>query len=363
MMPVNVLGFQTHRDQFAIAYDEKTLRSRIEELRDPDRTDDELRNRYKLRDNRDWQLSDARKRLRREGDWERHVVSSLYRPFDWRASYFSTVAMDYPRRELQDHVAGKENLCLLSSRQQATEGFRHCWVSDAPANDCVISTTSREANQVFPLYLYPTNANLFDAAEEERRPNLLPEFVRDVSERLGLEFVADGRGDLARTFGPEDVFHYAYAVFHAPSYRERYAEFLKRDFPRLPLTSDRDLFAALAGRGEELVGLHLMRSPALDGFITRFPEPGDNVVEQVRYEAAEKRVRINADQSFEGVPEEAWEFRVGGYQVLDKWLKDRKGRALTSADIRHYQRIVVALTETQRIMAEIDETIPGWPLE
>lgn len=111
------------------------------------------------------------------------------------------------------------------------------------------------------------------------------------------------------------------------------------------------------------MGLHLMRSPALDGFITRFPEPGDNVVEKVRYEAAEKRVRINPEQYFEGVPEEAWEFRVGGYQVLDKWLKDRKGRALTSADIRHYQRIVVALTETQRIMAEIDETIPGWPLE
>lgn len=179
---------------------------------------------------------------------------------------------------------------------------------------------------------------------------------------LGLRFVADGRGDLAESFGSEDVFHYAYAVFHAPSYRERYEEFLKRDFPRLPLTSDRELFAALSGKGEELVGLHLMRSPVLDRFITRFPESGDNVVEKVRWDEAEERVYINSTQHFSGVSEEVWEFRVGGYQVLDKWLKDRRDRALTSADLRHYQRIVVALTHTQHLMREIDATILDWPL-
>ena len=259
------------------------------------------------------------------------------------------------------HMLAGENLGLVSARSNKSQEPDHFFCSALPTEAKTGEATTQ--SNLLPLYLYPTNENLFDAAEEERRPNLSPEFVRDVSERLGLEFVADGRGDLARTFGPEDVFHYAYAVFHAPSYRERYAEFLKRDFPRLPLTSDRNLFAALAGRGEELVGLHLMRSPELDSFITRFPEPGDNVVEQVRYEAANERVRINTDQYFEGVSEQTWEFRVGGYQVLDKWLKDRKGRALTSADVRHYQRIVVALSRTRRIMREIDETIAGWPLE
>jgi hypothetical protein len=106
-----------------------------------------------------------------------------------------------------------------------------------------------------------------------------------------------------------------------------------------------------------------MTSPALDRLITRFPEGGDGVVEKVRYDAAERRVYINKDQFFEGVPEEVWEFRVGGYQVLDKWLKDRKGRTLSSPDVRHYQRIVVALSGTRRLMREIDETIPGWPIE
>ena len=151
-------------------------------------------------------------------------------------------------------------------------------------------------------------------------------------------------------------------MFHSPEYRERYAEFLKRDFPRLPLTSDKELFAALAEKGAELTGLHLMTSPALDAFITRFPEGGTNEVEKVRYADADGRVYINNEQYFEGVPEGVWEFRVGGYQVPDKWLKDRKGRTLTYDDISYYQKIVVALTETRRLMAEIDETIPGWPL-
>jgi len=171
------------------------------------------------------------------------------------------------------------------------------------------------------------------------------------------------QGDLEYTLGPEDVFDYAYAVFHSPTYRTRYAEVLKRDFPRLPLTSDRSLFASLAVKGAELLGLHLMTSPALDRFITRFPEGGDNVVEKVRYDEANGRVYINKEQYFEGVPPEVWEFRVGGYQILDKWLKDRKGRTLSYEDIQHYQRIIITLSETRRLMVEIDERIPGWPLQ
>lgn len=354
-------GFKTHRDSFAIAPNKEEVQIRLRRLVEASESDERLQQVYGLRDTNTWKLAEARQFLRSDGKAREAVRSCLYRPFDNRFCLLHSSIMDRPRLTTQHHML-QSNLALSTTRSvEIQTGFEHIFCVDRVMDHHGVSL--KEANYLFPLYLYPTNENLFDAAEEERRPNLSPEFVRDVSERLGLEFVADGRGDLARTFGPEDVFHYAYAVFHAPSYRERYAEFLKRDFPRLPLTSDRDLFAALAGKGEELVGLHLMRSSALDDFITRFPEPGDNVVEKVRYEAANERVRINAEQYFEGVTEEAWEFRVGGYQVLDKWLKDRKGRALTSADLRHYQRIVVALTETQRIMREIDETIPGWPLK
>jgi predicted helicase len=165
--------------------------------------------------------------------------------------------------------------------------------------------------------------------------------------------------------GPEDIFHYAYAVFHSPNYRARYAEFLKIDFPRLPLTSDVALFRALATKGMELVALHLLESPTLEEFLTDCPVKGDNVVERVQYTEKDGRVWINKTQYFGGVPKAVWHFHVGGYQVCHKWLKDRKGRKLTYEDTQHYQKIVVALNETIRLMAQIDEVIGqhgGWPI-
>ncbi len=187
--------------------------------------------------------------------------------------------------------------------------------------------------------------------------------------------ITEGLGqDAQATITPEDIFHYAYAVFHSPTYRTRYAAFLKMDFPRLPLTSDLDLFRDLAALGKQLVALHLLDfaaapSPSRLGL---FPVAGSNEVEKVRYVepsrdgdgAAEMngRVYINKTQYFDTVPPEVWEFHVGGYQVCDKWLKDRKGRKLTIDDVQHYQRIIVALRETIRLMAEIDERIPGFPL-
>ena len=178
--------------------------------------------------------------------------------------------------------------------------------------------------------------------------------------------MTDSRGDLDDTYGPEDVFHYAYAILHSPTYRERYGEFLKRDFPRLPLTTDLALFSELCQWGEELVSLHLMRSPYLDKPFTTFPKSGSNVMEKAIYVAEENRVYINKEkQHFGSVPEGTWDFRVGGYQVLDKWLKDRKGRVLLTEDIEHYRKVVAALDETRQVMQEIDEVIEahgGWPL-
>ena len=182
---------------------------------------------------------------------------------------------------------------------------------------------------------------------------------------LKLKSTPDGRGDMDTNFGPEDVFSYAYAVFHSPTYRQRYAEFLKGDFPRLPLTGNKTLFAALVGLGAELVALHLLESPALDRLITRFPVAGSQVVDKVHYDEKKRRVFINPDQYFEGVPPDAWAFQVGGYQVLHKWLKDRKGRQLSFDDLHQYQKVVKALTETIRLMAAIDADIDahgGWPL-
>jgi len=360
IMPVSVLGFQTHRDHFAIAFDRETILCRIQDLRDERLSDDELRAKYKLRDNRDWSLAEARRQVRQDDDWQRHIIRCLYRPFDWRWCYFSTVAMDYPRRELLDHVAGRKNPCVLSSRQQGTPGYRHCLVATEPANDCVLSTRSREADHVFPLWLYPESAPLAGMSEKARTPNL----AESVLAQLGQTAASSGSG-----IAPESVLAYLYAILNAPSYRSRYEGFLKIDFPRIPFTSDADLFASLATVGKELIQVHLMRAPQLSHLVTSYPVNGDNVVSRVRYEEPTQdhagRVWINKAQYFEGVSPELWELHIGGHQVLHKWLADRRKRALSYEELTHYQRIVVALQETQRLQREIDAAIEahgGWPI-
>ena len=382
VFPMNVSGFVTHRDRFAIDLNEECLRSRIVAFRDEALSDDEVKEQFGLKDTRDWKLSEARKSLQHDERWEDRFVDCFYRPFDTRPTYYSSTVVEYPRPRVMRHML-KENVALLTCRQQIEVGFRHILCSSVPTERCAISLRTRELTYVFPLYLYTTpedtKVTLFVTQEVTREPNLSQQFISAVKGKLGLNFVPDGKGDLQSTFGPEDIFHYAYAVFHSPTYRERYAEFLKIDFPRLPLTSDLILFEILAEKGEELAALHLMKSPALEPgrFITQFPKDGSNEVasRHLRYLAPgepepgtgksveQGRVYINKVQYFGGIDPDVWAFQIGGYQVLHKWLKDRKGRTLSFEDVLHYQKMIVALQETMRLMAEIDEAIPDWPIQ
>ena len=177
----------------------------------------------------------------------------------------------------------------------------------------------------------------------------------------------DGAGDRTSTFGPEDIFRYIYAVLHSPEYRRRYADFLKSDFPRIPLPAHRAVFSALIIPGARLVSLHLMEADNRR-IAPAFPRAGSNQVNQVRYAPPSSGlpgcVWINREQYFESVEPEIWASTIGGYRPAEKWLKDRKGRTLSEDDIDHYRKIVAALTNTRRLMAEIDEVIGkhgGWP--
>jgi predicted helicase len=226
-----------------------------------------------------------------------------------------------------------------------------------------------------PLYLYPTSKDEADdleamaLAEEAaqygitRRANLSAGFVKAFSEKLKLGYVEDGKGDLKKTVGPEDFFHYMYGVFHSPGYRERYAEFLKMDFPRVPLTGNKQLFRDLCKLGARLVELHLMKASFKKS--PGYPVKGSDEVDKPRYDAEHGRVYINDAQYFDGVPERVWEYHVGGYQVCQKWLKDRKGRKLEYADLEHYPYIVAAIGETIDLMEKVDQCIEkhgGWPI-
>ncbi len=374
IMPVNVRGFITSRDSFALADKEEQMMGRIVGMRSQDISDSQLQERYSLRDSSGWRLSEARVAIRNDPHWKHRITLCDYRPFDKKFCFFSSAIMERPRREIAQHVVGKDNLSLLTTRQQIVSGFRHVWCSNAPAECCVISGRTREGNQVLPVYLYPTeqqeltDVDEFPLSDKGRRPNLSKAFVEQMEAKLGLPFQTEGSAfatnDRADWFGPEDVFYYAYAVFHSPTYRERYAEFLKIDFPRLPLTSDVALFGQLVKLGAELVGLHLMKSTKLKTYMTTFEVEDSDEVAAAHPKYVEKggRVYINRTQYFGGVPQEVWEFHIGGYQVAHKWLKDRKGRKLSLDDINHYQKIVVALSETIRLMSAIDAAIPGFPL-
>lgn len=369
IMSVNVLGFQTHRDHFAIDYHEESITQKVREMREDNLYNQDFANKYNIKDNRDWQLDKARKLIRSDNQWKDKIISCLYRPFDWRYCYFSYVTMDYPRRELIDHVFRKDNLCLGLGRQGIAVNdpmWSLISIADQPMDANIFR---RGGVNIFPLYLYPIDkGTLIDAtptnAPGGRRPNLSPEFITEFSQKLSLEFIVDGKGNQKQTFGPEDIFNYIYAVFHSPTYRQRYAEFLKIDFPRLPLTSNSALFWQLVAKGDKLVQLHLMKITGTE--ISTYPIAGSNIVEQVKYNENNQQIWINSEQYFDQVPPQIWNFYIGGYQVCQKWLKDRKGRELNFDDLTHYQNIISIISETINIMGNVDKIITGYggfPLE
>jgi predicted helicase len=373
------MGFQTHRDHFAIDFEKKVINLRLKDLLNSNIPDEKIANKYNLIDTGSWNLTEARKKIKGEMKPDKYITKVLFRLFDKRYCIYSSIIIDRPRQEIQNHILDSDNLCIGIGRQGLS-------VNDPIWHLITISRIPVDANifrrggiNLFPLYLYPEKGKL-DLGEKTdapggRRPNLDAKFIEELSKRITLKFVSDGKGDLKNTFGPEDVFNYIYAVFHAPSYRTRYAEFLKINFPRLPLTSSKVLFRRLCILGQKLVDIHLMEANLEFG--VKYPVAGDNEVGKVRYSeiAASPatprndvigKVWINNDQYFENIPGEVWEFQIGGYQVCHKWLKDRKGRKLSYDDLEHYKYIVAAISETIKLMDQIDKTVDshsGWPIK
>ncbi len=377
IFPVNSVGLYTARDALTIHWSEEATWNLLTDF--IALPSEETRMKYNLgNDSRDWQVALAQKDVKSSGPSKSHVVPILYRPFDTRYTYYTGISRGFlcmPRQEVMRHMLKGKNVGLITNRQVNTD-FQHVLCAKTITNDCTVSSETKERSYLFPLYLYPDQnmKGLFDTdvpatGSIARHPNLSPVFISNISNKLGMQFIQDGKGDLQQTFGPEDVFNYMYAVFHSPTYRTRYAEFLKSDFLRLPLTSNADLFHELCKLGDRLVSLHLIEKTG--PITTKYPVSGNNLVEKVEYtKPADKpeqgRVWINKTQYFEYVPPEVWEFHVGGYQVCHKWLKDRKGRTLSFDDTKHYQRVVAALAETIQLMDQIDETIEmggGWPIE
>jgi hypothetical protein len=269
-------------------------------------------------------------------------------------------------------VAGY-NLGLITTRSvEIARGFEHVFCSKLITQHHTVS--SKEVDFLFPLYLYPSQDAL-SLHQRDREANISDAFVKALTRALPLSWIRDGAGDLQRTVGPEDVFSYIYAVLHSPTYRERYGDFLRHDFPRIPLTSSLSRFRTLVDLGRELTSIHLLESPAVAVPITNYPVPGPNVVESPypRFafpstppadssSSSTGRVYISRAQYFQGVPPEVWDFHIGGYRVCDRWLRDRQRTRLTLDDLACYERVVVAIRDTIVLMTKVDAAIPSWPL-
>lgn len=374
IFPVNSVGIVTSRDDFVIDRDRATLKRRIMQFRDKRMPDEIIGLTYNLKDKSDWKLKDVREEIMKDDDWEQAITRILYRPFDEQWIFYHDAVIERPRKEVMQHMM-RENLGLLTCRQQNTTGFYHALVSDTIVESCIVSNQTREISYLFPLYLYQQKDKpkkkslssimiLFEPQAEYvvKKPNI----SQTLLDNLKKEF--------RREPSPEQIFYYIYAVLYSNIYRTKYAEFLKIDFPRVPFTKDYKLFKKMGDYGERLVELHLLKSSEIDTPIVRFQGEGNDKVEKVwlslrgKAEAISKDeilrcaqndkldVHINPTQYFEGIPLEVWKYQIGGYQVCEKWLKDRKGRTLSVEETRHYCKIVTALKKTIEIQTKIDST-------
>ena len=360
---VKSAGIVTARDRVTIQWTEDDIKKTVREFASVGA--EEARNAWRLQpDSKAWQVALAQADIRKHQSHQRHFIPIQYRAFDRRYTYYTGQARGFlcrPRHKVMRHMIAGENLGLVSCRQRtSTEGLWNlCAVTRDVIEGCFISNSTREINSLFPLYLYE-NAT-------PRIPNLNRAFVDLASDRLGLEFIEDGAGDLESTFGPEDILSYIYALLNSQEYCRRFTPYLRYNFPRVPVTKSVALFRDLVAVGQRYVSLHLMEFDALEAFRERmpaYPTPGTNTIEKVRYENG--RVWINGAQYFEGVDPETWDGRLGKYKPAQKWLKDRQGRALTMGDIQHYQRICATLAESHELVRSIDDTIEshgGWPLQ
>jgi hypothetical protein len=330
VMPVNTTAPVTARDHFVVAFTADELCQRIDEFRDLSIPDDEIRRRYfnrtrsrryPLGDTRSWKLAEARRAVAADADWQAKIVRCLYRPFDWRCAFWHPAMIDWPRNDVTRHLllplqnpkSKIQNLCLIARRQQLpTQPCTYFWVSDGLALDGVIRSDNRGSESLFPLYL------LADGG----RPNFAPRFVTEIGQRIGQPPRA------------EDLFAYIYALFHSPTYRERYAHELRGDFPRVLLPMSAASFGELVAIGRQLVELHLLR----DGV--------GSLWQQEILHHGELSPAKDSRPPFNG-------FRVGGYEVHKKWLQPKH----RSLDDSQYVAIARALSQTQACMAHIDNTI------
>lgn len=338
-------GIKTDRDNLFIDYSKEREAQKINMLLS-NNMDRSFVQTYRVVDSSSYKLTD---KIKGQQYNPKYLKKIIYKPFDYQWIYYDPSIISRPGYSTMKHML-KENYGLYVKR-----GFED---SLAPPVFCCNSLICMRAwsrpgsvgsEYIFPLYQYINGLN-----GDERIDNFDRDVISSIEQKIGIKYNIEETSK-AKSFSPINLFDYIYAVLHSIQYCNAYRDFIKIDFPRVPYPTNQETFWELVKLGGKLRELHLMESPKLDTLITEFPVSGSNEVEKITYK--DDSVYINQTQYFSGVPKIAWEFYIGGYQPSQKWLKDRKGRTLSDEDLVHYQKIIVALTETDRIMKEIDTVI------
>ncbi len=344
IFPINSVGIVTSRDKFVVDFKKNELKNRILQFKNLSQPDDIVAQAYNLEDKSNWKIQYSRKKVKDLDDYENYIKEILYRPFDNRYIFYHQSLIERMRLDVMRHML-EENIGLTIGRAGQVVGLEYLWnlvfISD---NIIDLNLYYRGGELLFPLYVYPdkNKKDLFNQHQTEILPNIPQAFFDTLSAVYGKKPM------------PEDILYYIYSVFYSNIYRETYAEFLEIDFPRVPFTSDYDLFIEMGKLGKELAALHLLKSSELDSPIAKYQGSGDNDrIEKVIYKEDEQRIYINKEKYFEGVIPEIWNYHIGGYQVLRKYLKDRKDRMMDDAP--RYCRIVTALYKTIEIQKQIDK--------
>jgi hypothetical protein len=350
LFPKNVTGIVTMGDSFIVEEDLTTLKKRLNSFIGNEMTEEFLNREFGLGKNYAEWISNNKYSIKIE---DSKFTKIAYRLFDDRYTYFDNKLLWRWRVDVMQHFLKGDNIGVDLCRQIVSDSYSHIFVTNKIVDDSFVSNKSRERGYVYPLYLYPESHGQTSFEKQAKRiPNLNMEIVEIIAKVLGLTFVTE-KGPSENTFSPIDILDYIYAVLHSPKYRNKYKEFLKIDFPRVPYPKEIKTFWQLVRLGGEMRQVHLLESPIVQNYITQYPVDGNNFVEKLFYYNG--NVYINESQFFANVPQQAWEFYIGGYQPAQKWLKDRKGRTLEFDDILHYQKVIVALTMTSEIMVKIDK--------
>jgi len=352
IFPINSVGIVTSRDDFAIADDKEELRIRISQFINKNLPDEIIMITYNLNDTDKFKLRDVRKEIMKEPDLEKYIIKMLYRPFDERWVFYHDAVIERPRKEVMSNMIKKENLGLITVRQVAEGVFNHAFVSDK-ISDYRVTLSARGGSYIFPLYVYHklekskkkcvkfSSLVLFESEADyhTKKPNISNEFMEGLIRKY------------KKSPSPEEILYYIYAILYSNTYRTEFADFLKMDFPRVPFTRDYRIFKRMSALGEKLANLHLMKVEVSSS--AKFNGKGENRIENLRYENG--RLYINSNQYFDGIESEVYEYHIGGYQVCDKWLKNRKKKILSLDEIQTYCNIISVIKETLKIQKEIDK--------